>query len=295
MTFCFRFLKIAPTALLAIAAVGSAIFSGCSSSQKTATNRPEKVAMNASAISSLRSWLASRSMMARNMSVEGDISVDQNGATNDASFSMKSKRLAERQGADGEHTRIDSLSIEVFGPFGIKVARFLASPEKYQFYDILHGEPLSGATDSHSLEALTQLRGVSLSAMNDIIYGIAGSDLNSNDSLQFYSNSNSHWLIIRDMNANITERLSFVGDLPNDSTSGNLSLVEFIRWNSIIDPMSTSLKPDVIVKFQSPVIVNGVSIPQHIAAVAGENKLTLDYNKIELNSRAIVVKIKMPQ
>ena len=62
----------------------------------------------------------------------------------------------------------------------------------------------------------------------------------------------------------------------------------------ITDPGSTSVSPDVVVRFSSPIIVNGVSIPQHIAAAAGENKLTLDYNKIEINSRSLIVKIKMP-
>jgi len=273
-----------------------AIISGCAPSQKTTLSVSNSVVSNAATISSVRSWLASRSMLAKSMSVTGDIAVDQNGSTTSASFSMKSKRLADllHTNSDVEESRLDSLSIEVSGPFGIKLARFLASPEKYQFYDILHGEPISGTTDAHSLEELTHLRGVSLSAMNDIIYGIAGSDLNSDDSLQFFSNGNRHRLIIRNMNARITEQLVFEGELPNDSTSGNLSLVEFIRWNSIVDPASSPSSPDVVVRFSSPIVVNGVSIPQHIAATAGENKLTLDYDQIEINSRSLVVKIKMP-
>jgi hypothetical protein len=298
MLFSTRFLKTIQPRILAIGIIGAAcaMFSGCSTSQKTTTNRVEQTQANAATISSLRSWLTARSIMARNMSVEGDITLDQNGASNSASFSMKSKRLADPQQTDagGTITRIDSLSVEVSGPFGIKLAKFLASPQKYQFYDILHGDPMTGATDAHSLESLTHLRGVSLSAMNDIIYGIAGSDLKSSDSLQFFSNGNKHRLIVQKINARITEQIVFEGELPNDSSGGNLSLVEFIRWNSLIDPMSTSQKPDVIVKFQSPTVVNGVSIPQHIDAVAGENKLTLDYNKIEVNSRSIIVRIKMP-
>src|ERR1700733_958214 len=162
MLFFDRFIVNFNTRFIAILMIACAIFSGCSSSQKTTANHSRTVDTSAAAISSIRSWLASRSLLARNISVEGDISVDQNGSENSGSFSMKSKRLAnpEKSGADGETSRIDSLSVEVFGPFGIKVARFLASPVKYQFYDILHGEPLTGPTDAHSLESLTQLRGV---------------------------------------------------------------------------------------------------------------------------------------
>ena len=58
-------------------------------------------------------------------------------------FSMKSKRIDRER-------RIDSLSIEVKGPFGIKVARFLCSPEGYQLHDILHGETIHGATDARA-------------------------------------------------------------------------------------------------------------------------------------------------
>jgi hypothetical protein len=302
MAFSFRYLNAMTNWFIAasIIATGCTIISGCAAPKKTTTNRIERVDTNAATITSLRSWLAARSILARNLSVDGDISVDQNGSSNSASFSMKSKRLADPPSsiAGDSPPRIDSLSVEVFGPFGIKVARFLASPVKYQFYDILHGEPLTGPTDTHSLEALTQLRGVSLSAMNDIIYGIAGSDLNSSDSLLLFSNGSTHMLVVRDMNADITEQLDLEGELPSDSSAGNLSLVEYLRWNRLLPvnfPMLSSQSPDVMVRFQSPIVVNGVSIPQHIMAAAGNNKLTLDYNHIEVNSPSMVVKIKMPQ
>lgn len=223
------------------------------------------------------------------MSVTGDITLDNNGESNSASFSLKSKRI------DLDGNRIDSLSVEVIGPFGIKVARFLASPVQYKFYDVLHDQTLSGATDTKSLEDLTQLQGVTLEMMSDLIYGLAGDDLSPNDSVRLYISAESHYeLIAQNVNANATSMLDLEGALPNDSSAGNLTLVRYRRWNGILNPLEDRTRPAVSVRFSEPIVVNGVSIPQHIEAKAGVNMLTLAYDHIEVNPPAMTVKIKMP-
>ena len=71
-------------------------------------------------------------------------------------------------------------------------------------------------------------------------------------------------------------------------------LVHYRRWNGIIDPIENHLSPAVSVRFSEPIVANGVSVPQHIEATAGANKLTLTYDHIEINPPALTVKIKMP-
>ena len=266
------------------------LLAGCASVPKTTPSPAHRIDRNAAVIASIHSLLAAQSQMAQSMDASGDMTLDNNGETNSASFAMKSKRL------DARGNRIDSLSIEVMGPFGIKVAKFLASPDRYEFYDILHDQTMSGATDAKSLEDLTQLKGVSLGMMSDLIYGLATGDVQPNDSEQFYSNGESHHaLIVQNANKNTTSMLDFEGTVPNDSTTGNLTLVRYRRWNGVLDPMENKLPPAVAVHFSEPIAVNGVSIPQHIEATAGQNKLTLSYDHIDVNPTALTVKIKMPQ
>jgi hypothetical protein len=273
-----------------ITVLAGTLLVGCASSPKTTVlHSANRLDVSAAELGNIRSWLVARSLLMRSMSVTGDITLDNNGESNSASFSLKSKRI------DPDGNRIDSLSVEVIGPFGIKVARFLASPVQYEFYDVLHDQTLSGATDTKSLEDLTQLQGVTLEMMSDLIYGLAGNDLSPNDSLRLYANVEPHFVLIsQNVDHNATSMLDLEGMLPNDSSAGNLTLVRYRRWNGILNPMEDRTRPSVSVRFSEPIMVNGVSIPQHIEAKAGANTLTLAYDHIEVNPPALTVKIKMP-
>lgn len=229
---------------------------GCASAPKTTVSHTaNRLDASGAMLANIRAMLAAQSLMARSMSATGDITLENNDGSNSASFAMKSKRL------DVNGNRIDSLSIEVIGPFGIKVAKFLASPQQYKFYDILHDQTLAGATDAESLENLTQLKGVSLPMMSDLIYGLASGDLSASDTVQCYSSGESHYLLIaQNVNANATSMLDLEGTPPSDSSVGTLALVHYRRWNGILDPMENKLPPAVSVRFSEPIAVNGVSI-----------------------------------
>ena len=270
-----------------IAVILSVFIAGCASAPKTTVVHPLAPSTNAAVIAGIRSWLDRESLAARSLSATGDITLDQNGESNSASFEMKSKRL------DLSGNRVDSLSIEVMGPFGIKVARFLASPQEYKFFDILHGQTLSGATDAHSLEDLTHLHGISLQDMSDIIYGIVDNNRSGDDSVTLYSDNELHHALIIRVPGVSTMALDFEGALPSDSSSGNLSLVRYERWNGVPESITTT-PPSIIVHFSEPMLVSGLSIPQHIEATAGENKLTLQYDHVEVNPESLIVCIKMP-
>ena len=270
------------------------LLGGCVAPRKVTKGTITTIDTSAARISAIRSWLDARSLEARSLSVAGDITLDQDGSSNSASFTLKSKRLADAMG-----TRIDSLSVEVAGPFGIKVARFLASPERYQFFDILHGETMTGQTDVHSLEELTHLNGISLSMMSDLAYGLApqGDVFTARDSLTLFSNGSHHTLLIRRENQNAVEALDLEGNIPYDGTAiqrADMMLVRYRRWNGAIDPIHTNERSVAMIRYLEPTVVNGVSIPQHIEAMAGTNQLTLHYNTIQVNPSPLTVRIKMP-
>ncbi len=272
-------------------AITGTLLAGCATTSKmTLSHTATRLDANASELANIRSMLRAQSLMARSMSVTGDVTIDQNGESNSASFSMKSKRL------DANGNRIDSLSIEVLGPFGIKVAKFLASPKQYSFYDMLHDQTMAGPTDSKSLEGLTQLHGISLPMMSDLIYGLASNDVESSDSIRIYSSGESRYILIaQNFNAKVTSALDLDGTVPTDSIAGSLTLIRCRRWNGILDPTTSTASPMLAVRFSEPITVMGVSIPQHIEAAAGGNALTLAYDRTEINPPSLTVKIKMPQ
>jgi hypothetical protein len=169
----------------------------------------------------------------------------------------------------------------VIGPFGIKVARFLASPEGYQMYDILHGETLRGRTDSHTLETITQMKGLSLSMMSDLAYGLAPSPSSASnaDSTDLSIAGNRERLTVWHNATGVRETLDFTND------SGLLRLTQYARATGA---------EQVVIRFSKHEAMQGLQVPQHVEVSAGTNKLVLDYTKVDLNPRGLIVKIKMP-
>src|ERR1051325_1334045 len=142
-------MPIRTATVLSLCGIGLGAFIGCSSTP----NATRTVASSPASVTETRHIQEAMSMasaQAHSLYVEGDIAFEHDGESNNATFVMRSKRRSDAG-------RVDSLSIEVKGPFGVKVARFLASPEGYQMYDILHGETLRGRTDAHTLETITQM------------------------------------------------------------------------------------------------------------------------------------------
>lgn len=243
----------------------------------------------------MKSWFADASRAAKAINLSGSISVDQNGSSQSASFEMKAKRLSALS-----DRRVDSLSVVVSGPFGIKVARFLASPERYAFYDVLHGETVSGATDQESLAQLTQLRGVSLPMMTDLIFGLVpgGDDILPEDSILMFEHSAIQNLIIYRMHDQVTDVLDISGAPVSSAAStspASFALRRFRRWNGIIpDPINTTRPADVTVSMNGHTLENGLMVPRHIEANAGKNSLELEYTDVQVNPSTLTVKIKMP-
>ncbi len=287
--------------LFAVLLIAGSAIAGCAPSTKTTTTKPVATVDTSSVDRErLLDWLRISARRARSLSVSGDISLDQSGSANSATFDMKSKRARAQDSSEKNPeydvlVRVDSLSIEVKGPFGIKVARFLASPVQYQFYDILHGETFSGAVDSRSLEALTHLDGVSLPMMGDLIYGLVpdGWKLGSENIAASYITGSRHTYVVHRTSPNITETIDI------DEADGDVLVptrMRYRRWNgNIADPLHAGIRPALWVDYSQYSTFKDVSVPGHIEAVAGENKLTMDYKEIDVNPASLTVHIKMPK
>jgi len=270
-------------------------FASCSSTSKTTSTSTNASEASAASTLAVRNWLSSQSHAARSINVAGSISVDQDGSSQSASFEMKVKRLNE----SGDR-RIDSLSVIVSGPFGIKVARFLASPQRYAFYDILHGETVSGETDQESLTKLTQLKGVSLAMMTDLVFGLlpSGDDIMPEDSTVLYERSTIQTLVIYRAHDNVTDVAELQGAMPEPGAvfaPTALTLRRFRRWNGTIhDPMNTTQPADLTISLSDHTLENGVLVPHHLEAKAGKNALSMDYTDVQVNPPSMTVRIKMP-
>jgi hypothetical protein len=253
-------------------------------------------------IISLLQWLDQASLAARSLRSEGSITASNSETSQSGNFTLKSKRLSVLAERPSHTERVDSLSVEVTGPFGITVARFMASPESYAFSDILHGDTRRGPTDDKSLKELTQLEGISLETMSDVLYGLApGADtIGPTDSLTLYTRGETrHILLIRRLRQNYSEAITIEGGVQMDSLFApqiQSSVVQYDLWNGIIAELgSTTRKPEVNIKYRSHTIKNGFFIPMEIEARTKDNTLLMQYEEATVNPNDLVVKIKMPK
>jgi hypothetical protein len=270
--------------VLSLWGVGLGALIGCSSTPNATRSTPTASAASATEIMHIQEAMSMASAEAHSLYVEGDIAFEHDGESNNASFVMRSKRRSDAG-------RIDSLSIEVKGPFGVKLARFLASPEGYQMYDILHGETMHGRTDAHTLETITQMKGLSLSMMSDLAYGLAPNTSASNDNeIQMVKVNGNPLLEVWHPSSNVTEKYQLIA-----STSGNLyKLSDYFRFSGKPEDANDASAAEIRIHFSQHQVIQGFPIPKHIEVSAGTNKLVLDYTKIDLNPEPLTVKIKMP-
>jgi hypothetical protein len=255
---------------------------GCSSAPKA--TRSTATPASVLEIEHIKSALSMASDMAHTLYVEGDITFEHDGESNNASFVMRSKRLQGK-------VRIDSLSLEVKGPFGIKVARFMASPAGYQMYDILHGETMHGKTDAHTLESITQMKGLSLAMMGDLAYGLSPDMVSSaDDAVEMVKVNGNPIIDVWHPSADVTERVHLIASTNGDS----YKLSDYFRFSGKAPASTDASSADIRIHFAQHQVIDGFPIPKHIEVVAGTNKLVMDYTKINLNPEPLTVKIKMP-
>ena len=282
----------------------SSLLASCTSSPnvtRTKTTTSPTADPDRAKIDNVLRWIDQASLNAQSLYAEGSLTASNEVTSQDAHFTLRAKRLGPNSNKKLA-VRTDSLSVEVTGPFGISVARFLASPDQYYFYNALNGDAYHGATDAHSLEQLVQMRGVTLGMMQDALFGLApGADLiDPQDSVMLLSvSADDHILFFQHNLGSTTTAIYLRGALPDGSepiTSAQLTIVRFARWNRILQSEEIShQKPDVAIRYDDPTLHDGIFLPRTIETSSGNNQLTIEYSTVRANQTDLTVKIKIPK
>jgi hypothetical protein len=232
----------------------------------------------------INNQLVALSGLCQSLYGEGMITLRNGGSSQSGQFELRSKRCA----APGD---VDSLSMIVSGPFGITAAKFLGSSNEFHFVNVLQGEQYHGKPDAKTLEQLTGMKGLSLTLLNDLIYGISpmrlteaeleaaqGQLLKGGKQRLFYKNTAKGY----------SEAIT----LRNDGKT--LKLYTYERWNRLVDTSEAALySADLLVTFTGSFAEEPYLLPRMITATSGVQTLEIEYSEAKENP-STAVRIKMP-
>jgi hypothetical protein len=257
---------------------------GCTSApiQKTIpaseTSKPENE------LRIINGQLLSVSGICQSLYGEGTITLREGNSSQSGQFELRSKRCA----APGD---IDSLSMIVSGPFGITAAKFLGSEREFHFVNVLQGEQYHGKPDAKTLEQLTGMKGLSLSLLNDLIYGVSPLRLNDEqikDAQQQFLIGGKQRLFFKNVLQGYSEAITIRGG------GNSLRLYAYERWNRLVDTSDAALyRPDLLVTFGGSIVEDPFLLPRNIIATSGSQTLEIEYSSARENPLT-EVKIKMP-
>lgn len=295
-------LKYSPSRIAAFLLTASALYiTGCTTPETiTKPTTPQaQVDPDRAKIDRIIDWLELWSLNAQSLQAEGSMTVSNAETQQSGDFTLKTKRLKET--APKVTSRVDSVSLEVRGPFGITAVRFLASPEYYALYNILMGETMEGPTSPQALEGLTRLKGISLPALNDVIFGLPPDpdDIDPQDSVLLFSRTPSqHILMIYRFKDNFTEALTLEGVIPDESMTigtNQFHLTRYERWSGMrMTYTATNPKTQATINYSNIVLKNNIPFADVIEVRTGENKLLLEYEEVQYNPQNLKVYINIP-
>jgi hypothetical protein len=251
-------------------------------------------------IDQIINWLESWSLEARSLSSEGSMTVSNQETQQSGNFTLKTKRMQVTQSKPPVSMRVDSVSLEARGPFGITGVRFLASPSHYALWNILMGETVEGVTNAQALEGLTQLKGITLQSMNDVIFGLPPSpdDIDPQDSTILFSRTpTSHILVIYRFKDNYTEALSLDGVITEDQPIAltQMRLTKYERWNGqMMNYANPASKPQASIKYSGHTTNANIPFANTLEVTTGQNKLLLEYEEVQMNPPSLTVYINVP-
>lgn len=226
---------------------------------------------------------------AQSLSADGTITLTDNGSSQSGSFELKSKRLVK-----GE--RVDSLSMIISGPFGITAAKFLGCPGEYCFYNAIEGDKYRGKPDPKKLEELTGMKGLTIEALSNVMYGLAPNlePLSSTDSVVLRSpKRDEHILLVKRVRLGMTEMMKLRGIPGNGSP---LSLTEYRRWNKPISISNATMpSADIAITYEGTIESDKYRLPNYIRAKSAGRELEVEYRNAKQNPNPLTVKIKIPE
>ncbi len=263
--------------------------SGCTSQtlKQDSTSKTASVSVGVDQSLIVINTLKAQAENAQSLMANGVITLTENGSSQSGSFELKSKRIVAGK-------RMDSLSMVISGPFGITVAKFLGSPSEYNFYNVLEGEKYKGKPDPKALETLTGMKGLTIEALSNVIYGVAPSEFTfvDGDSIKLYSLSETeHQLYITRRGLGFTEVITAKGKL-----GGALKVTLYQRWNRIVNYQITSkFTPDISINYSGSISSKQFALPNYITATNANKKFEIEYQNATENPTPLTVKIKMPE
>lgn len=295
-------LKYSPSRIAGLVFLSSAIWmAGCTSETITrqGNQQPTQVDPDQEKIDRIIDWLELWSRSAQSIEAEGGMTISNAETQQSGEFTLKTKRLKL---VDASSTsRIDSVSLEARGPFGITAVRFLASPQYYALYNILQGETQEGQTNDRALEGLTQLKGISLQTMNDVTFGLPPSPegYDPQDSIVLLTRGASqHIMLVYRFRDNYTEALTLDGAIPDGSAPiliNQLKLSRYERWSGKrMTYTATNPKTQVTIAYSNLVLKNNVPFADKIEVMTGANTLLLEYEEVQYNPQNLKVYINIP-
>ncbi len=266
-----------------------ATLSGCTTQalKQDSTSKTASVSVGVDQSVIVINTLKAQAEKAQSLMANGVITLTENGSSQSGSFELKSKRIVAGK-------RMDSLSMVISGPFGITVAKFLGSPSEYNFYNVLEGEKYKGKPDPKALETLTGMKGLTIEALSNVIYGVAPSEFTfaDGDSVRLHSPSEfEHQLFITRASLGFSEVITAKGKL-----GGALKVTLYQRWNRIVNYQITSkLTPDISINYSGSISSKQFALPNYITATNANKKLEIEYQNATENPIPLTVKIKMPE
>ncbi|MBS1904036.1 MAG: DUF4292 domain-containing protein [Bacteroidetes bacterium] len=268
----------------------SATLAACTSTSTTTTsskvNTPaETKPTTAEDVRRVNDELCRIAGICQTLYAEGTITLRDGESSQSGQFTLRSKRA----NAGG-----DSLSMVISGPFGITAAKFLGSSNEFNFYNAIEGEHYQGRPDPKTLEKLTGMKGLSLTLLNDLVFGISPVRLTEDEltaaKTQTIDRDRSRLVICRP-GENCTEAVTY------RTSSTGIRLVSYQRWNGILDLSALDLRhPDLDVHYSGNTIDDSqFTLPTLIRATSGLQTLEIEYSQAKENTSGMNVKIKMPQ
>jgi hypothetical protein len=137
------------------------------------------------------------------------------------------------------------------------------------------------------------MKGLSLSLLNDLVFGVSPLRLNDGElsgaKTQSIDRDRSRLIVCRP-GENCTEAVIY------KTVSNGIRLVTYQRWNRVLDLAALDgIPPDLEVHYSGTIDDSHFTLPNLIKATSGLQTLEIEYSQAKENASGLNVKIKMPQ
>lgn len=175
----------------------------------------------------------------------------------------------------------DSINLTIMGPFGIELAQALVTKDKFTFYDALQNTAYVGNVNSNALQSIFRIN----LSFEDLLDAFIGSvNLTSN--------------LYRPPDTYVVEDDKYVLTY-SDSARSNTTLYRVdVRQLAITDYEMYGTENQLMLKgnYAGFELLETVAVPYKIGIenILDEQKINIEYRKINVNKKNIVIDFKVP-